>query len=92
MDPYHRVAYFSEDLGMNSFHYHWHVLHPSIWIKEFGELKDRMGELFYWVHRQMVARYVVKKNKMLLFLLQGVIFNRYWVIERQVITFHNYSL
>lgn len=56
-NPYSKVQYFTEDVGMNSNHYHWHVLHPSIWKAEFGERKDRMGELFYWMHRQMVARF-----------------------------------
>nr|CAC33894.1 hemocyanin subunit 1 [Spirostreptus sp. BT-2000] len=55
-DPFRRVDYFTEDLGMNSHHYHWHVLHPSIWTQDIGE-KSKLGELFYWMHRQMVARF-----------------------------------
>jgi len=57
MDVYRRVDYFTEDLGMNSHHYHWHVVNPSIFTEAMGGHKDRTGELFYWMHRQMVARF-----------------------------------
>nr|CCC55875.1 myriapod hemocyanin subunit type 1 [Polydesmus angustus] len=57
-DPYRRVDYFTEDMGMNSHHYHWHVTHP-LFLPDVieGVHKDRIGELFYWMHRQMVARF-----------------------------------
>ncbi|GLV44013.1 Prophenoloxidase 1 [Carabus blaptoides fortunei] len=53
-DPEHRLAYFREDLGVNSHHWHWHLVYP--YYGPFSK-KDRRGELFYYMHRQMVARY-----------------------------------
>jgi len=44
-DPEHKLWYFREDLGMNSHHWHWHLIYPFD-----GPLnlvgKDRRGELF----------------------------------------------
>ncbi|GLV44012.1 Prophenoloxidase 2 [Carabus blaptoides fortunei] len=53
-DPEHRLAYFREDIGVNSHHWHWHLVYP--YHGPFSN-KDRRGELFYYMHRQMVARY-----------------------------------
>ncbi|KAJ8679161.1 hypothetical protein QAD02_014948 [Eretmocerus hayati] len=56
VDPEHRVAYWREDVGVNLHHWHWHVIYPfagpSVVVN-----KDRRGELFYYFHRQMMARY-----------------------------------
>jgi len=57
MDINHRLSYFTEDMGMNSHHYHWHTVNPAIWTPKLGGVKDRRGESFYWMHRQMLARY-----------------------------------
>ncbi|XP_049766727.1 phenoloxidase 1-like [Schistocerca cancellata] len=52
----HRVAYFREDLGINLHHWHWHLVYPfdgpDVVVR-----KDRRGELFYYMHQQIVARY-----------------------------------
>jgi len=52
----HRMAYFREDLAVNLHHWHWHLIYPNT-----GPLavvkKDRRGELFYYMHQQVVARY-----------------------------------
>ncbi|XP_065204195.1 phenoloxidase 3-like [Planococcus citri] len=56
LDPEHRVAYFREDIGINLHHRHWHEVYPydaDISIVN----KDRRGELFYYMHQQIVARY-----------------------------------
>ncbi|XP_017877241.2 phenoloxidase 1-like [Ceratina calcarata] len=52
----HRVAYWREDIGINLHHWHWHLVYPhdsNITIVN----KDRRGELFYYMHQQMMARY-----------------------------------
>ncbi|XP_063603817.1 hemocyanin-like [Penaeus indicus] len=49
-----RVAYFGEDIGMNSHHVHWHMDFPFWWD---GEHIDRKGELFFWAHHQLTARF-----------------------------------
>lgn len=51
-----RLAYFREDIGINMHHWHWHLVYPT----RGGDLivkKDRRGELFYYMHSQIIARY-----------------------------------
>ena len=62
-----RVAYWREDIGVNVHHWHWHLVYPG----EAGNLsnaeamrvvnKDRRGELFYYMHGQIVARYNLER-------------------------------
>lgn len=51
----HRVAYWREDIGINLHHWHWHLVYPFE-----GDIrivnKDRRGELFYYMHQQIMAR------------------------------------
>lgn len=57
-----RLAYFREDLGVNLHHWHWHLVYPNDVNIEDEELakrmvdKDRRGELFYYMHQQILAR------------------------------------
>jgi len=53
-NPEQRVAYFGEDIGMNSHHVHWHMDFPFWWD---GHKIDRKGELFFWAHHQLSARF-----------------------------------
>lgn len=51
----HRLFYFREDLGINLHHWHWHLVYPfgaSLAITN----KNRRGELFYYMHQQILAR------------------------------------
>lgn len=58
LEPESRLAYFREDIGLNAHHWAWHVVFPIIWNENVtGKIKDRKGELFYYMHQQMVARY-----------------------------------
>ncbi|XP_054709528.1 hemocyanin A chain-like [Uloborus diversus] len=58
LDPEYKLAYYREDIGVNAHHWHWHVVYPSVYdAKFFGQPKDRKGELFYYMHQQMCARY-----------------------------------
>lgn len=57
-NPEQRVAYFGEDFGLNAHHYHWHIDFPFWWKDEdFGEHIDRKGELFFYMHHQLTARF-----------------------------------
>ncbi|XP_043275465.1 phenoloxidase 2-like [Venturia canescens] len=57
LEPEHQLAYFREDIGINLHHYHWHLVYPIVKVaKEIVE-KDRRGELFYYAHQQILARY-----------------------------------
>uniref|UniRef100_A0A1B6ERM2 Tyrosinase copper-binding domain-containing protein n=1 Tax=Cuerna arida TaxID=1464854 RepID=A0A1B6ERM2_9HEMI len=56
LDEEHRVAYFREDLGINLHHWHWHLVYPFEAALNIVN-KDRRGELFYYMHQQIMARY-----------------------------------
>ncbi|XP_067205595.1 phenoloxidase 1 [Linepithema humile] len=60
LDEEHRVAYWREDIGLNLHHWHWHLVYPfetDIRIVN----KDRRGELFYYMHHQIQARYNIER-------------------------------
>ncbi|XP_077289769.1 prophenoloxidase 2 [Arctopsyche grandis] len=57
LDEEHRVAYFREDMGINLHHWHWHLVYPFESANRDIVNKDRRGELFYYMHEQIVARY-----------------------------------
>ncbi|KAG5875029.1 hypothetical protein JTB14_008138 [Gonioctena quinquepunctata] len=50
------LAYFREDLGVNLHHWHWHLVYPTSGPMKVVN-KNRRGELFYYMHQQIVARY-----------------------------------
>ncbi|CAG8550757.1 18027_t:CDS:2 [Acaulospora morrowiae] len=58
------LYYWREDPNFNEHHEHWHIIypvfsddpeHPEDRTKQFT--KDRQGEIFAYMHRQMLARY-----------------------------------
>ncbi|XP_043659474.1 phenoloxidase 2 [Drosophila teissieri] len=57
LDPEHRLWYFREDLGINLHHWHWHLVYPFEATDRSIVAKDRRGELFYYMHQQVIARY-----------------------------------
>ncbi|KOC58852.1 Phenoloxidase subunit A3 [Habropoda laboriosa] len=56
LDEEHRVAYWREDIGINLHHWHWHLVYPAEADMRIVN-KDRRGELFYYMHQQIMARY-----------------------------------
>ena len=54
------LDWYREDPLLNEHHEHWHVVYPYVGIAlEPGEkpsVKDRQGELFIYMHQQMIAR------------------------------------
>ncbi|KAI5703503.1 hypothetical protein M8J75_012530 [Diaphorina citri] len=66
LDEEHRVAYFREDIGINLHHWHWHLVYPFEGATNIVN-KDRRGELFYYMHQQVLARYNAERlsNKLL---------------------------
>lgn len=49
-----RLAYFREDIGINSHHWHWHLIYRL----DDPQLQGRRkGEMFYYMHHQMISRY-----------------------------------
>ncbi|XP_058457196.1 phenoloxidase 2-like [Malaya genurostris] len=57
LDDEHRLWYFREDIGVNLHHWHWHLVYPFDASNRAIVDKDRRGELFYYMHSQLVARY-----------------------------------
>jgi tyrosinase len=60
--PETRLLWFREDPKLNEHHEHWHVVYPIAGIpapgnRRGGQVKERQGELFLYMHRQMIARY-----------------------------------
>ncbi|KAF7284741.1 hypothetical protein GWI33_021611 [Rhynchophorus ferrugineus] len=56
LEEEHKLAYFREDIGLNLHHWHWHLVYPfeaSVSVVN----KNRRGELFYYMHQQVMARY-----------------------------------
>ena len=56
-NPEQHVAYFGEDIGMNEHHVSWHMDFPFWWKDSYGYSLDRKGELFFWAHHQLIARF-----------------------------------
>jgi len=56
-NPEQQVAYFGEDIGMNVHHVTWHMDYPFWWEDSYSYHLDRKGELFFWAHHQLTARF-----------------------------------
>ena len=59
-DPERQLDWYREDVYANEHHEHWHVVYPFGGVPVPGgqrRLKDRQGELFVYMHEQMLARY-----------------------------------
>ena len=54
-----RMHWFREDLFLNEHHRHWHIVYPTVGAFDNGalRLKSRQGEIFVYMHQQMLARY-----------------------------------
>ncbi|KAF9789112.1 hypothetical protein SFRURICE_005714 [Spodoptera frugiperda] len=56
------VVYFTNDIGLNTFYYNYHLAQPSWLHSEVLPLnKERRGEWFWFVHSQIVARYYMER-------------------------------
>ncbi|EDS29983.1 arylphorin subunit alpha [Culex quinquefasciatus] len=61
-NPEQKITYFTEDIGLNTYYYYFHIDYP-FWMggKEFGLYKDRRGELYLYEHQQILARYYLER-------------------------------
>ncbi|KAL5290383.1 hypothetical protein ACFFRR_009999 [Megaselia abdita] len=57
-----KLAYFTEDIGWNQYYYYYHLDYP-FWMdgKHYGLNKDRRGELYLYMHQQILARYFLER-------------------------------
>lgn len=56
LEPEHCLSYFREDVGINVCNWYWHIIYPTEGPSLMNRT-DRAGELFYYYHQQIVARY-----------------------------------
>ncbi|XP_077289151.1 arylphorin subunit alpha-like [Arctopsyche grandis] len=61
-DQEQKVSYFTNDIGLNSYYFYFHADYP-FWLggEQFGLNKDRRGELYYFTHQQLLARYYLER-------------------------------
>jgi len=59
-DPEAALAWFRTDPLANQHHEHWHVVYPHEGVADghgHAAVQDRQGEIFLYMHQQMLARY-----------------------------------
>lgn len=52
-----KLAYFREDFALNQHHWTWHLVYPNEGPMYIMESRSRRGELFYYMHHQVLARW-----------------------------------
>uniref|UniRef100_A0A0P6J5U5 Putative hexamerin 2 beta n=1 Tax=Aedes aegypti TaxID=7159 RepID=A0A0P6J5U5_AEDAE len=58
-----KMAYFTEDIGLNAYYYYYMLEYPYfLGGDEFGLNKDRRGELFLYMLQQLLARYYLERQ------------------------------
>uniref|UniRef100_A0A336KX33 CSON001608 protein n=1 Tax=Culicoides sonorensis TaxID=179676 RepID=A0A336KX33_CULSO len=58
-----RVSYFTEDIGLNSFYYYFYMKYPvHLGGKDIISEKEPVGELWLWMHQQLLARYYLERT------------------------------
>ncbi|XP_033212250.1 uncharacterized protein LOC117169851 [Belonocnema kinseyi] len=57
-----KLNYFTEDIGMNSLYFYIQTIFPS-WLssEKYNLLKDFRGEMYYYTHKQIMARYYMER-------------------------------
>ncbi|KAL7300490.1 hypothetical protein TKK_0006492 [Trichogramma kaykai] len=56
-DEENRVAYWREDVDINTHYWHLSLLYPDVENAALFGKKDRQGEFFWYIHHQIIARY-----------------------------------
>ncbi|XP_063627707.1 arylphorin subunit alpha-like [Cydia splendana] len=57
-----KLSYFTEDIGMNSYYYHFQTLYPYWWSSKNIKLYDEFrGDLYYFCYRQLIAKYYLNR-------------------------------
>lgn len=62
MDSEYKLDYFMEDIEQNSFYYYFRQVFPS-WLssQQIGIPQELRGNLYYFVHKQLMARYYLER-------------------------------
>lgn len=57
-----RLAYFTEDIGLNAYYYYFHTTLPFWWNgNKWGPFKERRGEIILHYYQQLLARYYLER-------------------------------
>lgn len=57
-----KLAYFTEDVGLNAYYYYFHSHLPFWWSSsKYGALKERRGEVYFYFYQQLLARYYLER-------------------------------
>lgn len=58
-----KISYYTGDIGMNAYYYYYMLEYPEfLGGDEFGLNRDRRGELFFYMHQQLLARYNLERQ------------------------------
>nr|4L37_A Chain A, Silkworm storage protein [Bombyx mori] len=57
-----RIAYLTEDVGLNAYYYYFHSHLPFWWNSgKYGAFKERRGEIYFFFYQQLLARYYMER-------------------------------
>jgi hypothetical protein len=56
------LDWYREDPFANDHHHHWHLVYPSKGTPPENRTQPRQGELFFYMHQQMLARYDTERT------------------------------
>ncbi|ERL93427.1 hypothetical protein D910_10719 [Dendroctonus ponderosae] len=62
LHPEQSLAYYLEDIGINSFYYTYYLYYP-FWMSgtKYGISHDRRGDLYFFIHQQLFSRYYLER-------------------------------
>ena len=57
-----KLNYFMEDVGLNAYYYYYRMMFP-FWIdtKNYDVPSSFRGDLYYFIHQQLIARYTLER-------------------------------
>ncbi|XP_065077739.1 hexamerin-1.1-like [Ochlerotatus camptorhynchus] len=67
------LSYYYNDIGLNSYYYYFMMDYPFFFgTDKFGLLKDRRGELYLYMHQQLLARYNLERFSNFMYPIKGL--------------------
>ncbi|XP_053687490.1 hexamerin-1.1-like [Sabethes cyaneus] len=73
MMDYKKMDYYYEDVGLNSFYYYFMMDYPFFLNNDkFDFMKERSGELYLYMHQQLLARYNLERFSNYMYPIMGL--------------------
>ncbi|XP_055529724.1 hexamerin-1.1-like [Wyeomyia smithii] len=61
-NDHYSMSYYYDDIGLNSYYYYFMMDYPFFMGEDkFGLFKDRWGEMYFYMHQQLLARYNLER-------------------------------